>query len=120
MKTLSALRQAAQKVVDERFKPGGEWEDLKNSITDLANVLDQKPSHDAINCGGPAFPSAVLFDQAIVEKDGMTLRDWFAGMAMQGMLSNPDFNGASDASVAGFAFRQADAMIEGRERKEDA
>ena len=67
--------------------------------------------------GGPAFPYWNLAENT---NHGITLRDWFAGMAMQGMLSNPDFNGASDASVAGFAFRQADAMIEGRERKEEA
>lgn len=70
-------------------------------------------SHD----GGPAFP---YWNCAENTTRGMTLRDWFAGMALQGMLANPDFNGASDASVAGFAFRQADAMIEGRERKEEA
>ena len=113
MSTLNAIRQAAQKVVDERFKPGGEWDDLKNAITDLANVLDQKPSHDSTNDGGPEFPS---WNCAENTNHGMTLRDWFAGMALQGMLANPDFNGANDASVAGFAYRQADAMIEGRER----
>ena len=74
--------------------------------------------------GGPAFPIPLNPGESWREDqgdpNGMTLRDWFAGMALQGMLANPDFNGASDASVAGFAFRQADAMIKGRDRKEDA
>jgi hypothetical protein len=42
------------------------------------------------------------------------LRDWFAGMAMQGLLANPN-EIPSDEVVRG-AYRYADAMI--RERKE--
>jgi hypothetical protein len=34
------------------------------------------------NDGGPAFPVSSWFDFK-----GMTLRDWFAGMALQGVLS---------------------------------
>lgn len=76
--------------------------------------------------GGPAFPVPQMHlapdghIERVAVSHGMSLRDWFAGMAAQGMLANPDFNGASDAAVAGFAYRLADAMIEGRERKEDA
>ena len=39
-----------------------------------------------MNDGGPAFPSAVLFDQAIVDSKGMTLRDYFAAKAMQSIV----------------------------------
>jgi hypothetical protein len=42
------------------------------------------------NDGGAAFPSAVLFDQVIVDSPGMSLRDWFAGMALQGIMANPE------------------------------
>lgn len=45
MSALNALRQAAQKVVDERYKPGGEWNDLSDAIFDLAAVLDQRLIH---------------------------------------------------------------------------
>ena len=114
---MNTLREAAQKVIDERYKPDGEWDDLKNAISDLADVLDRKPIHSPSNNGGPAFPH---WNCAENTTGGMTLRDYFAAAALQGMLANPDFNGASDAAVAGFAFRQADAMLAARERKEDA
>lgn len=39
------------------------------------------------NGGGPAFPC--LPSKTASYKNGMTLRDWFAGMAMQGMLASP-------------------------------
>jgi len=49
---------------------------------------------------------------------GMTLRDYFAGEAMVGMLSNgqgPDAHWGHDfRQVAGFAYEVADAMLEAR------
>lgn len=64
-----------------------------------------------IEDGGPAYPRGDA---------GMTLRDWFAGQAMAGMLSggiadtipHDDIGGGSD--VAGFAYQYADAMIAAR------
>ncbi len=45
--------------------------------------------------GGPAFPTT-LYEHG-GESDGMTLCDWFAGMAMQGFLASgnctPDYVG---------------------------
>jgi hypothetical protein len=41
---------------------------------------------------------------------GMTLRDWFAGLAMHGLLSGP---GSNDQRAA-FAYQQADAMLKAR------
>ena len=38
------------------------------------------------NDGGPAFPLYLSDYERIC--DGMSLRDWFAGMAIQGMLAN--------------------------------
>ena len=43
------------------------------------------------NDGGPAFPS-VLYSHERAENwstDGMSLRDWFAGQALLGILSGP-------------------------------
>lgn len=42
--------------------------------------------------GGPAFPRPISSDgvnQPDYGHPGMTLRDWFAGMAMQGLLGGP-------------------------------
>lgn len=58
--------------------------------------------------GGPAFPS----QYNIPENQGMTLRDYFAAKAMQGLLAGP-----MDAELKEFAewsYRIADAMLEAR------
>lgn len=63
--------------------------------------------------GGPAFP-AHHFDMAD-DEHGMTLRDYFAAMAMQGMLACP-IQPQSDAEMfARDAYKISDAMIKERE-----
>jgi hypothetical protein len=65
------------------------------------------------NDGGPAFPYQ---DSASpLEHPGMTLRDYFAAKAMQGMLTRPgSVNPAQDAV---FAYHVADAMLEARSKE---
>jgi hypothetical protein len=65
--------------------------------------------------GGPAFP-ANHFDLAENEH-GMTLRDYFAVKAMQGMLSarNPILTKIAD--IAEGAYEMADAMLAERSKK---
>jgi hypothetical protein len=62
--------------------------------------------------GGPAFPLAGT--RTGPESSGMTLRDYFAAAAMQGLLANG--SGVNDELVAE-AFMVADAMLVSRERK---
>jgi hypothetical protein len=64
----------------------------------------------AIKDGGPAFPG----DSAECGPwFGMTLRDYFAAQAMQGMLTRPGaINLKQDAE---FAYMLADAMLRARE-----
>jgi len=58
------------------------------------------------NDGGPAFPTPSYVEESanfipgtgyrgfgIFSTPGMTLRQWYAGMAMQGMLANPTLSG---------------------------
>lgn len=65
--------------------------------------------------GGPAFPvpagAAGLNGDWHYADPGMTLRDWFAGMALQGMTANHDcqVNPAAEK-----AYRYADAMLAAR------
>jgi hypothetical protein len=64
--------------------------------------------------GGPAFP-AQHFDLADGER-GMTLRDWFAGQAITGlMLRNWSHHTGADEELiaiwARFAYGVADAML---------
>jgi hypothetical protein len=73
----------------------------------------------ATNDGGPAFPAqptniGISGDMTpLAFQPGMSLRDWFAGMAIQGTLSDPcsTFN-----TVAAMAYKQADAMLAERKR----
>ena len=48
---------------------------------------------------------------------GMTLRDWFAGQAMAGMLTIGNlYDTYSEEQVARGAYAQADAMMEARKK----
>ena len=49
--------------------------------------------------------------------DGMTLRDWFAGMALQGILACSTKFSIGVEEHARYAYRCADAMIKVREEK---
>lgn len=60
--------------------------------------------------GGPAFMVAEL---ANVKHDGMSLRDYFAAKAMQGMLAD---GRTGDDYVAGLAYQYADAMLKARKK----
>jgi hypothetical protein len=52
-----------------------------------------------------------VFPQSIHQKDGMTLRDYFAAQAMQAFLINAS---GSDEVVAKAAYETADAMMKAR------
>ncbi len=92
-----------------------------------------------MNDGGPAFPEHHYFDPgrgqygmhmtaSDVGCGGMSLRDWFAGMALQGILAcSREFpsvekapEGTSKHQRARIAYEHADAMLAARERKEPA
>jgi hypothetical protein len=61
---------------------------------------------NTINDGGPAFPLATS-SASNESVNGMSLRDWFAGMALQGMLAqSPSVFLASNMSVLEAAKKQ--------------
>ena len=72
--------------------------------------------------GGPAFPKPLdpypnvqcITTQQDASSNGMSLRDWFAGQALIGLVINSDRNNADDATVA---YQIADAMLIERESK---
>ncbi len=72
--------------------------------------------------GGPAFPNVPdgAGDKWSSWDEGMTLRDYFAAKAMQGILSNHTMiDDPSDSSakwVTEGAYRMADAMLRAREK----
>jgi len=52
-------------------------------------------------------------------RDAMTLRDHFAGLAMQGLLSADPENRWGDEDCAKFAYEQADAMLKERSKSDE-
>lgn len=69
----------------------------------------------AKNDGGPAFPVPDLHPGAMqVGSNGMSLRDWFAGQALAGMLSS-EFRPDGNQPKADWAYELADAMLKARE-----
>ena len=70
-------------------------------------------SDDVDDTGGPAFP--VAHPGSIFR--GMTLRDWFAGHAIAGILTqNIDLESADLESCARYAYKFADEMLAARNR----
>ncbi len=63
------------------------------------------------NTGGPAFPRTQWPNET-----GMTMRDYFAAKALQGMIA-ADYNLAPEyvPSIAASAYVLADAMLKARE-----
>lgn len=72
------------------------------------------------NTGGPAFPSG-LIDPSTPEDavqslhNGMTLRDYFAAKAMQGLLAG-NLTTTKMSVIAGECYAMADAMLEARNK----
>lgn len=66
--------------------------------------------------GGPAFPNQIkIIDEKFAELRGMTLRDYFAAKAMQGLLGSGTYEGLVNiADVALYSYKMADAMLKVR------
>lgn len=76
--------------------------------------------------GGPAFPRNALSggDHGYpVQSDGMSLRDWFAGQALAGLIASGRsaydlLDGDYQAAYAAYrAYTVADAMLAAREKE---
>lgn len=75
------------------------------------------------NDGGPAFPSPPLRYQVgddgteirLLGFHGMSLRDWYAGQALVGLLACPESEGTIK-TMADYAYEYADAMMKRRKK----
>lgn len=79
---------------------------------------------DRIDTGGPAFPVAETRDQygnGLQEgSSGMTLRDYFAGQVLAGLVAYPGRQNETNAPehFARWAYAVSDAMIAERSKTE--
>lgn len=77
----------------------------------------------AIYDGGQAFP---ISDASGPIQYGMTLRDWFAGQALMGLIANPDdpidvveSSAGMKSLIARISYEYADAMLAARNKKSE-
>ena len=66
-----------------------------------------------INDGGPAF----AFANGNIVSLGMTLRDYFAAAALQGLMAEYDPEDELEQHIAKWSYKAADAMLKAREAK---
>lgn len=82
--------------------------------------------------GGPAFSgnqASVMIPENLIEQarliqtpmSGMSMRDWFAGLALQGIIADgsrplePYYMGVKEMTVGEYAYAVADLMLKARE-----
>lgn len=73
--------------------------------------MSERINDPQIDSGGGAFPCPRIGE------DGMSLRDYFAAKAMQGLLASESgmMIGSGKEVVSKLAYKMADAMIEARQ-----
>ena len=78
----------------------------------------------ANNNGGQAFPKSYAYLNPEIgraelrSENGMSLRDWFAGQALVGIVTNQIERQIIDCNIiAGIAYNFADAMLKEREKE---
>jgi len=64
-----------------------------------------------------AFPVQFKWGKELDRYNGMDLRDWFAGLAMQDFMTSRDTLEYED--IAQFSYELADAMMKQREKKHE-
>lgn len=81
-------------------------------------------SDTKIDDGGPAFPCETYGlkngKETTIPTNGMTLRDWFAGQALAGLIAATVKDCGVDPSedeIAGWAYYQAERMLAARKEK---
>lgn len=76
---------------------------------------------EPINDGGPAFPVLNSGYNTVSKKwepigpIGMSLRDWFAGQALAGLMANPEYGGTAEEAAV-YSLKASDAMLAAREK----
>ena len=118
-KTLGEIAKEARNALDyARTHENERWEIVAAAVA--AEVRKAIDPAGMLEDGGPAFPGNWDHGGGQVESwTGMSLRDHFAGLALQAMISIPDKDGPNRGKrgvpiLAGFAYEYADAMLAAR------
>ncbi len=86
----------------------------------LLTNKERNMSKKTIDDGGPAFPVDIsCYGGDRSRLYGMTLRDYLAAAAMQGILACPDIV-ADGKTIARWSYRHADLMLSARSKRKEA
>ncbi len=69
------------------------------------------------NKNTPAYPQNVHFKDCEIDFYGLTKREYFAGLAMQGMLSDPNASNFKPPFIAELAVDFSDALLKELDKK---
>ena len=72
---------------------------------------------EQIEDGGPAFPKTITAGDKSISEGGLTIRDYFAGQALAGLLVNYDTHSLKVADCVGISYDVADIMLKARAAK---
>ena len=91
---------------------------MMSCVTDLIKANELGKKNMQVN-NEPAFPSGLMSDdnkphEVSALHNGITIRDYFATKAIQGMLADP--KSGSPVMVASYAYKVANAMLEERKK----
>lgn len=115
--TITELVLENQKLKLDAQREAEHHDRMVGELEKIYKELDTKMNNTKIDDGGTAFPVAPG-----IGKDGMSLRDWFAGQALghiPALLAANDLN-KSVEQIADWAGQVADAMLVERKQKEGA
>lgn len=73
---------------------------LEDSRASIQKAVDE-------NSSNPAFPVKSVMDY----EHGLTKREYFSGLAMQGLVANMNFSEADEQTLAELAVDQADQLL---------
>ena len=109
------------KLQEELFKQGYRWFDGEQEVDELdMSFLFLYKDMDITYCEKWAeFDSSdhtpILVTDIMPQSEERTLRDWFAGLVMQGLFSNPEVK-RDFSLIAESSFVIADAMLKERNK----
>ena len=73
---------------------------------------------DKPNDGGPAYPTLHIPDSSPPAWSGMSLRDYFAGQALAGIMTTDIAMEMHSHEIASEAYHRADAMLAERDKED--
>ncbi len=107
-------------MVDGNRDAKRKWDEVLHELRETIEAKRGEGKMSEIDSGGNAFPRHEISGYGRIgdadhdlwerQKSGMSLREWYAGMALQGLLANPSTI-LKQADIPELSFEYADSMI---------